>query len=136
MRRALLVCCMILILTCAFTAPARGEFVNCTPRSSLIQDSFPSTCSTGAYIVKTSSWRVTWPDGWQETVNTNGFGGCFEGRECWPEFHTPYGSFDGTWRQLVINKEPTLDSCQQSGEQFLYEVPHTCAGTSGGGTES
>jgi hypothetical protein len=119
------------LLTSGSARPYNGEFTDCTPRSVHIRDAFPATCLGGqGHIRKESTWKIDWPN-WYAIVVTTGFGGCFEGRECWPEFWSPVGRPDGLWLQRIIHKQPTLDGCEPVGMPEDADIVTTVIRTNG-----
>lgn len=83
-------------------------------------------CTSGfPVLIKRVNWTIRWPDGYTESLNETGTGGCrrievccspnMATIECWPLFETPTTSANGRFYQMVRHRrvsQPSNKNCQ------------------------
>lgn len=127
---------------------------DCTPTGTWLSDSSSSACSPleTRTLTKTSSWNISWPDGFAGGLSASGTGQCTfravcnplttnQTTDCWPDFYPPIKTSSGGFSILVVNKvtqrvrkdcEVPLfvwDEvwCNNNGERtWTPDPPHSC----------
>lgn len=143
---------ILLIIVAAIAGEIRAD---CTPTDAHISDSYTNCQPYHNISRKTSSWEVSYPDGFFDSISSEGMGECADAfvccdssahtTDCYPEFLTPVKSV-GHWGQTVINRKATTAyracpvGCNSGadvncGEESrrTFTLDHTCASASGGG---
>ena len=135
---------------------------DCTPTGTHLNDTITGQCSldqmeTTRVLTKKGDWKISWPDGYLDSLTATGTGKCRLGREClvffdnvitncWPLFHQPVKTAAGMFSIRVDNQIAVADPrtcpdgifvakdifCEISGTT-VFEKPHTCSSGGGGG---
>src|SRR5205085_2136822 len=135
---------------------ARG--IDCTPQGQWLADDVSGACGymNSSTLSKTGYWNVTWPDGYQFSLQPTGSGQCtynwncdlfaaYGTTYCWPLFHQPVTLSTGGFSILVEDRvtAPEMHDCSNgvtterrvycnTSRQTVFTKGHTCGGGDGG----